>query len=111
MDMSSLAETVVRRRVVLILQHGSTMSGHVHANSDLGIAVLFGVDVLACPRCGQAMRLIALIDPTDVVQRILHHLGLPIEVPEPAPARAPPSLLETDAIDGCAAELAFDPPG
>jgi hypothetical protein len=38
------------------------------------------------------MRLIALIDQAAVVERILHHLGLPTEVPEPAPARAPPCL-------------------
>jgi hypothetical protein len=30
-----------------------------------------------------------------VVQRILRHLGLPTEVPEPPPARAPPRPLET----------------
>ena len=51
----------------------------------------FGFDVLACPRCGQAMRLIALIEQVDVVTRILHHLGEATEVPAPAPARAPPS--------------------
>lgn len=45
------------------------------------------------------MRLIALIDQTDVVARILRHLELPTEVPDPAPARAPPSLYWTDNID------------
>lgn len=52
----------------------------------------FGFDVLVCPRCGQRMRLIALIDQAAVVERLLHHLDLPTEVPEPAPARAPPCL-------------------
>jgi len=50
----------------------------------------FGLDVLACPRCGGRLRLVALIDEAAVVQRILRHLGLPTEVPEARPARAPP---------------------
>ncbi len=54
----------------------------------------FGVDVLACPRCGGRLRLVALIEQASVIQRILRHLGLPTDVPEPRPARAPPRLLE-----------------
>ena len=50
----------------------------------------FGIDVLACPRCGGRLRLIALIEASAVARRILRHLGLPAEVPEPSPARAPP---------------------
>ena len=50
----------------------------------------FGFDVLACPRCGGRLRLIALLDASHVTQRILRHLGLPTEVPEAGPARAPP---------------------
>jgi uncharacterized protein len=37
MELASLSEIAVRHRV----QHGSTVSGRVHANSDLDIAVLF----------------------------------------------------------------------
>jgi hypothetical protein len=55
----------------------------------------FALDVLACPRCGGRLRLVALIEQAAVVQRILRHLGLPTEVPEPRPARAPPRRLET----------------
>ena len=40
----------------------------------------FGFDVLACPRCGGRLRLIALIEPAAVIQR-LGHLGLPTEAP------------------------------
>ena len=50
----------------------------------------FDVDVLACPRCGGRLRLIALIEASAVARRILTHLGLPADVPRPAPARAPP---------------------
>jgi hypothetical protein len=55
----------------------------------------FGFDVLACARCGGRLRLVALIDHAATVQRILRHLGLPTEVPEPRPARAPPRRLDT----------------
>ena len=51
-------------------------------------------DVLAYPRCGRAMRLIALIEQPDVVRRILRHLGEATEVPAPAPARSPPLARE-----------------
>jgi hypothetical protein len=54
----------------------------------------FGLDVLACSRCGGRLRLVALIDQASVVQRILRHLGLPTELPEPRPARAPPWPLD-----------------
>jgi hypothetical protein len=54
----------------------------------------FGVDVLACPRCGGRLRLVALIEQASVIQRILRHLGLPTDVPEPCPAQAPPLRLD-----------------
>ena len=50
------------------------------------------LDVLACHRCGGRLRLIAVIDEPAVVERILRHLGLPTEIPEARPARAPPVL-------------------
>ena len=52
-----------------------------------------GLDVLACPRCGGRLTLIALIDDPAVIGRMLQHLKLPTEVPEARPARAPPALL------------------
>jgi hypothetical protein len=54
------------------------------------MARTFGFDVLACPRCGGRLRLIALIDEATVIERILRHLGVPTEIPAPRPARAPP---------------------
>ena len=53
---------------------------------------VFGFDVLACPRCGGRLRLIALIDQASVIQQILGHLGLPTEIPASTPARAPPPV-------------------
>jgi hypothetical protein len=49
-----------------------------------------GFDVLACPRCGDRLELIALIENPSVIRRILSHLGLPTEVPAARPARPPP---------------------
>lgn len=46
----------------------------------------FGIDVLACPRCGGRLRLVALIDQPATVARILTYLGFP------AAARAAPEL-------------------
>jgi hypothetical protein len=51
---------------------------------------VFGFDVLACPRCGGRLRLVALIEQAAVIGRILGHLGLPTVVPAHAPPRAPP---------------------
>jgi hypothetical protein len=50
----------------------------------------FGFDVLACPRCGDRLELIALIEDQKVIRRILSHLDLPTVVPAARPARPPP---------------------
>jgi len=50
----------------------------------------FGIDVLACPRCGGRLRLVALIEVSAVARRISTHLSLPVDVPTPALALAPP---------------------
>ena len=47
----------------------------------------FDIDVLDCPRCGDRMRLIALIQSETVARRILRHLGLRDHAPPIAPAR------------------------
>jgi hypothetical protein len=54
----------------------------------------YGLDVLACPRCGGRLRLVALIEDRLVIARILTHLRLPTDVPAPRPGRAPPCLDE-----------------
>ena len=43
-------------------------------------------------RDGGRFRLIALIEEAAVIQRILTHLHVPTEIPEPRPWRAPPLL-------------------
>ena len=69
----------------------------------------FGFDVLACPRGGGCLRLIALIEQATVIQRILRHLGLPAEIPEPRPARAPPLPLGARARQVDDDAPAFEP--
>ena len=56
-----------------------------------------GLDVLACPRCGGRLTLVALIEDPAVIARVLRHLGLPTDMPEAQPARAPPLHLVVDA--------------
>jgi hypothetical protein len=58
-----------------------------------------GLDVLACPKCGGRMRVIATIEDAEVAGKILRAMGLSDEVPPLAPAcpRPPPQLeLEFD---------------
>ena len=45
---------------------------------------------LACPRCGEPMRIIAFILDRSQVVRILEHIGEPVEAPKVWPARGPP---------------------
>lgn len=68
----------------------------------------FGFDVLACPRCGGRLRLIALIEYASVIQRILRHVGLPAEIPEPRAARAPPLPLAARVRHGDDDATAFE---
>jgi hypothetical protein len=57
----------------------------------------FAADVLACPRCGGRMVVLATIDDPRVVTRIPTHLGPPLDAGEPAPERAPPEAREARA--------------
>lgn len=83
-----------------LLEHRLALTPLPRAN------LILNYGVLACPRCGQRTRLIALIDQADAVQRILRRLGLPTEAPEPDPA--PPTLYGTSDIDCCDDQLTFD---
>jgi hypothetical protein len=48
---------------------------------------VFALDILACPDCGGRLRLLATIEDRAVVEKILTHLGLPVDLPQPSAAR------------------------
>jgi len=53
---------------------------------------VFELDVLACPRCGGRMRILAAIDSPEAIQKILSCLGLPARNPPIAPALSDPDM-------------------
>ena len=48
-------------------------------------------DPLLCPKCANTMRIVALIDDRDVIEKILRHLGLWQQGVRVMPSRAPPA--------------------
>ena len=60
----------------------------------------------------RSLALIALIEDPAVIARVLRHLGLPTDIPEAQPARAPPLHLVVDAppTDVAGDEILFDEP-
>ena len=49
---------------------------------------VFAIDVLECPRCGGAMKIVAAIHPPEATAAILDCLGLPTRAPPTEPSRA-----------------------
>jgi hypothetical protein len=49
---------------------------------------VFAIEVLECPRCGGAMKILAAIHPPETTAAILACLGLPTRAPPTEPARA-----------------------
>ncbi len=58
----------------------------------------FSIDI-KCAKCGNPLRLIALIKDQDIAKKILVAMHLPADVPELHPARPPPGS-EREARDG-----------
>ena len=50
----------------------------------------FEIDVLQCPSCDGHLRLKALVVEAHNIERMLRHLGEPLEPPKRSSARAPP---------------------
>ena len=48
---------------------------------------VFDLDLEHCPQCGGECRIIAAIEASEVIARILTHLVLPARAPPPSPAR------------------------
>ena len=62
------------------------------------MARIFEFLPLLCPRCHNPMRIVSFIMEPSSVRRVLDHLELPTEAPEPRPARSPPQT-EFDLVD------------
>ena len=58
----------------------------------------FDLAVLACPQCGNRMRLLATIEDPRVVEQTLTHLGPPSAPVRADPAHAPPATLCADTL-------------
>jgi hypothetical protein len=48
---------------------------------------IFRFDILACPDCGGRPRLVSTLEHPPGVEKILNHLGLPVQTPSPLAAR------------------------
>lgn len=53
------------------------------------------IDVLRCDKCGGRMKPIAEITERRVARKMLEHVGVPSDAPEPCPARGPPEWVES----------------
>ena len=51
---------------------------------------VFKEDVLRCPKCSGAMKVVAFVNEQDSIRKFLDHLGLPSTGPPIAKARRPP---------------------
>jgi len=58
------------------------------------IKKVWEADPLLCPKCAREMRIVALINEREVIERILRHPGLWEQGVRVVPARAPPELAE-----------------
>jgi hypothetical protein len=68
-----------------------------HSWADL-LSRTFQIDALACPGCGGRLPLISTIEHRAVIDKILRHLGLPTDTPEPSPPRHPAWLPGFEAL-------------
>jgi len=64
------------------------------------IKKVWKVDPLICPHCGAEMKLIALIDDDEVIEKILRHLKLwPEQTALACLSRAPPDTPPPDGVE------------
>jgi hypothetical protein len=66
------------------------------------------IDGDKCDRCGARMKLRALVIAAASIQRLLRHLGEPVDPPVLAPARGPP-FFKTRAVRRKLGELGTTP--
>ena len=51
---------------------------------------IFGHQVLVCPKCQGAMKIVQVVEDPIVINKVCAHLGLPNTLPTRSAARAPP---------------------
>jgi hypothetical protein len=56
------------------------------------LARVFNIDVETCIKCGDKMKIIAAIEDSKVIRKILEHMGLDTKPPPLFPARGPPKV-------------------
>ena len=54
---------------------------------------VFNIDIETCSKCGGKVKIIVCIEETEVIEKILNHLGLDSKPPTPSLPRGPPQLL------------------
>ena len=54
---------------------------------------VFNIDIETCSKCGGKVKIIACIEETEVIEKILNHLELDSKPPTPLLPRGPPQLL------------------
>jgi ATP-dependent helicase YprA (DUF1998 family) len=70
---------------------------------------VFNIDISTCPFCKNGrLKIIASIEDPETIRKILTHLGLPTQVPNPWPARAPPYNISDESGDGFERQVHFD---
>ena len=65
------------------------------ANRARLIQQVYEIDPLECPNCGATMRIIALIDDANVVERTLRYLKVWDPIPDPITAAGPDPVSAT----------------
>lgn len=70
----------------------STVDARQKANWARLIQQVYEVDPLECPNCGATMRIIALIEDADVIERILRHLSIRDPPADPVIPKGPDPL-------------------
>ena len=66
---------------------------------DVGARLLkrvFDIDIERCTHCGGKLKIIAVIEEPDVIEKILTHIGLSPQPPPRTPARKRVDLFEGD---------------
>ena len=55
---------------------------------------VFDIDIQTCPECGGQIKIISSIHNSQIIKKILTHLGENSTVPELSPPRGPPGTEE-----------------